>query len=588
MFKLTALIIVTFTFINCKNTINPIEESSSSAALSNLSSQTLSSSTPEILSSSLNNSSQHLTSSTISSSSATQLSSSSDSSNHSSATSSSTAVSSSSTNSSSTTKLSSGVTSSSSEITGESSSTLAGNSIETQLVDSVSQYGITWYFATPVKAGLFFTGDYFILDEGEGITVTSVSPGFKGGKNGSQLNPMPGDAQGLDNGATAYDEIFTATFPLQLKARDALISSITIDPNDANGLVGARLGSNHKIKSAAVLTVLPEAPPKGSLRPSYMDPEKTIYNIDQINPGILPSLTFDKINITLDNFYDNTQYVDYYQKLFQRPWLLFVRGWSARQVHPYDNMPSYHEVIGRNLSRFSILMMSDIPMEEKELLLPGYIQVCIDYFYGKANDSSNWSWPVVLAGLLLNEEPFYNFWINNPSIRNERGHYKLYYVGDKNEQTASSIVPAGQTWFGWQAPNGKYPAFCKSCDIGVGKANSYAHLHPSEWECPDGDGECKSEVYHQGIDVYPIVGMVLSSILMDRELPDMDINSMLAHSPTKDYIDFWMSGYFMNEEYENTGRTYFEEMIFHQSDADAGGIGSAGGDEIQEMWDLYR
>ena len=41
---------------------------------------------------------------------------------------------------------------------------------------SVSQYGITWNFDKDYEVGTFVNGDYYVVDDGDGVTVVSVSP----------------------------------------------------------------------------------------------------------------------------------------------------------------------------------------------------------------------------------------------------------------------------------------------------------------------------------------------------------------------------------------------------------------------------
>src|ERR1035437_3947073 len=54
------------------------------------------------------------------------------------------------------------------------------------LQNSVSQYGITWTFDKTTPVGQFITGDYYVVGA---VTITTIDPAPKPGRNGSMLNP---------------------------------------------------------------------------------------------------------------------------------------------------------------------------------------------------------------------------------------------------------------------------------------------------------------------------------------------------------------------------------------------------------------
>jgi hypothetical protein len=438
------------------------------------------------------------------------------------------------------------------------------------LTSEISQYGITWKFEKPVQFGQFVTGDYWVVGP---VTIDAITPYPKNGQNGSMINPLPKGKQGFDSRAQNYDDALSITLPKVLVPGDSLLSSISLDGTESSEWNGNKIGSNQFLRTVAVLTVLKESPPIGSFRPSYCDRDQTLYNINQIKLDILPSLSAQ----TLPN-HANFDTVAYFERGMERPWILFGRDWQARSIHPTLNMSDYHEEIGMFLSEATLLLTTDL--EDKTTLVNSFIQVGIDYYKIGPADTSFWAWPVVMTGLLLNEPSIYNFWINNPQIRTGREHEKLYYPAEVSEKISSSIVPANQTWVNWATKDGKYVAFRKQ----VGE--EYEHLHPSEWQCHS--PHCKGEIYRAQHDVYPLIGMTLSSILVDNRTP-LDVNAMLAHNPIRDYCDRWMSDGFKTKEYKTTGRTYKEEMehytdftIYHFRQ------GSGATDFIDEMWKTYR
>ncbi len=439
------------------------------------------------------------------------------------------------------------------------------------MTSSLTQYGITWTFSEPVQYGQFVTGDYWVLDSGHGITVTSVSPAPANGQNGSMLNPIPGVAQGFDIEAENYSMTKAVVFPVVLHSRDSLLSSISLDGTENRDWSGDNIGSHEQLRSVSVLSVLATEPPSGSFRPSYSDRTQTLYNISAIRLDVLPN------RISPSNLPSHSGFttLGYFERGTERPWILFGRGWQSRAIHPTEAMYDYHQDVGFFLSELTLLLTTDIA--DKTTLLYRFIQIGIDYYYCNAVDSSTWAWPVVFTGLLLDNADMYNFWINNPTIRNGREHEKLYYIGDVVESTTSSIIPEGKTWVDWTTMDGKYVAFRKQA------GEEYEHLHPSEWTCFS--PHCKAEIYRAQHDVYPLIGMILSSIIVDNLLVDKNVNNMLAHPPYRDYCDRWMTDGFQTNMYANTGRTYRQEMEHYRTFTIYNYLyGSGGSDFIDEMW----
>jgi len=440
--------------------------------------------------------------------------------------------------------------------------------LNTVTTNSLTQYGVTWAFSEEVEYGQFVTGDYYVVDNnGFGVTVVSVSPLSEGGENGSMINPVPGAGQGFTASGYDYKPELTVNFPIELHAGDALLSSISKDGTESLNWAGKTISSQSRIKTVAVLTVLSKHPPSGTFRPSYSDRSQTLYNINQIDLSVLPNKPITATSPSLG----------YLERGMERPWVLLGDDWKSRSVHPLENMFNYHQNIGEFLSEVTLLLTTDLP--NKELLINRFIQVGIDYYYNPS-DSSAWAWPLVFTGLLLNEPDMYNFWINNPEIRRARGHEKLYYPENVVEATKSAIIPVDQTWVDWASPSGKYVAFRKQ----VGQ--EYEHLHPSEWVCLAPD--CKAEIYRSQHDIHPLIGLTLSSILVDSQVP-ADVNAMLAHDPIRDYADRWMSNIFKTGIYGASSKTYIQEV---QDNTDFTVWyymqGSGGSKFIDEMWGAYR
>ena len=436
---------------------------------------------------------------------------------------------------------------------------------QTETCNAITQYGITWKLAENEIVGQFITGDYWVVDSGDGVTVTSVSPQYNAGKNGSMINPVPQGPQGFDSGAENFSNSAVVSFPTTLHAGDAILSSVSRLPEDSADLTGGGLGSNHIIKTVSVLTILSSPPPPGSFRPSYCDRSQKLYNLGQVDASILPQLTPPLPPTAASR----------HERNLERPWILFGNDWQARSIHPYDNMPSYHRFVGKALSEASMFLVTN--STEKEKTLARFIQVGIDYYYTKSADSSTWLWPVIFTGILLNEPEMYNFWVENQSfIPRSREGDKIYYIGERAEARTSTIIPKGQTWVNWKTKEGNFVAFAKQ----IGQ--EHEHLHPSEWS----DTDKKNESYRANLDVDPWIGMHLSSMLIDRTHP-LDIRSKFVRPQAWDYTDRWMEDGFTSSNYLDTERTYLQEMEATGFTIDHS-YNSSGFSWIDAMWQAYR
>lgn len=296
---------------------------------------------------------------------------------------------------------------------------------------SLTQHGITWTFDTDYVTGQFVNGDYWVLDPGSGVKITEITPGHTiipvtgRIKNGSMINPAP-NKQGYDSyqGYLAYNSEtnvgtnISASTPLVLTANTSLVSSISNETPLSPSVYVSYL------KTAAVLTCLPSAPPPGSFRPGYSDPDKTIYNINNANRSLLKNLSIPQgQDITLSTL---TTYANY----LQRPWIMHQSGWASRFLHPNDNIPDNY-FFPSTLATAALLLHLNFTESEKNQLLINYIQVGIDLFGIIKAGQKGWSaeagfghgrkWPILFAGIILNDSGM-------KSIGTKSGDY-LYATG---------------------------------------------------------------------------------------------------------------------------------------------------------------
>jgi hypothetical protein len=268
---------------------------------------------------------------------------------------------------------------------------------------SVTQYGITWTFSADLATGQYANGDYYVVDPGAGVQITAISPGYTTSPramNGSQLNPKDQN-QGFDSQQYNYDAGLNVgiTLPLTVAAGNSLVTSIG-EP--------APSGAMSKLKTAAILTVVSSAPPAGSFRPGYSDPEKEIYgNVSDLNYDMLADLEPTASAPDPATYAAN----------FQRTWLMHSPSWTSRYMHPTDNIPDnyYYQ---QPLSIAALLLNCNYSNAQKETLLINFIQHGIDLYgvlkargYGWTSAAGvGWGrkWPILFAGIMLDEPDMKN------------------------------------------------------------------------------------------------------------------------------------------------------------------------------------
>jgi hypothetical protein len=158
------------------------------------------------------------------------------------------------------------------------------------------------------------------------------------------------------------------------------------------------------------LTVLNAAPPAGSFRPPYFGTDKTIrYNKSQLNYSLLASLAPVSKTHTLAEV----------ERYFERPWIESFKGYPSEYAHPVDNQPNYGRDCAVQVGIGALMLHLNFSNSQKETLLVRYVQLGID-FYGVIQNrgTGNWypngghfhgkEWPIIFAGLMLNDEGMKN------------------------------------------------------------------------------------------------------------------------------------------------------------------------------------
>ena len=161
--------------------------------------------------------------------------------------------------------------------------------------------------------------------------------------------------------------------------------------------------------TAAVLTCLDKAPPADAFRPPYAGTEKPIYESKNIRWDLLPKLQAPA----------STPDWSKMERVFQRPWLDHVDTWAYQFCFPAENQPGYGREVGRMNSIAGLMLLLDVPQEQKQKLMIEYLQLGID-LHGVAAIGRNWisedgghwigrKWPILFASIMLNDQSLRTF-----------------------------------------------------------------------------------------------------------------------------------------------------------------------------------
>ncbi len=426
----------------------------------------------------------------------------------------------------------------------------SGGIPEIPLLDTVSQYGITWTFSEPVPVGQFVNGDYYVVGS---TTITAIDPAPTSGRNGSVVNlPAIQDKTGFDDrtAANRYDASLRAELPIALTPGNSLASSISVaTPGQNECMLRTEDSSDSPVKTVAVLTCLDAAVPADTFRPSYADQQNRLYHAGALRRDLLLSLAAVPSTPELAEF----------ERYFERPWIdnLFFQ-FDA----PVDNMPCYGREIARAVSNATLLLMVDLPIEQRETLLIRVVQYGIDLWGLVRAGYPGWQahgghgngrkWPIVFAGILLDDPDMQAIATSYPEVRFSEDMQTIYDTG----WTGASVVYGGHV-----GPDGE------SVNPGWGP---YEHLQPSQWL-----GDAIGEGYRRCCTSLGWVGESLSARMLGAE-------SLWNHDPFFAYTDRWMTeddSAHVQQILTDTGHDYTASWARQ---------GQAWDDFVEEMWATYR
>jgi len=338
-------------------------------------------------------------------------------------------------------------------------------------VDSVTQYGITWTFSKPVEAGQFITGDWWVVGP---LEVTSVTPGPGPGetpgpehqsiygaastqanttmRNGSMIAADPGPDQGFDSRVRNYKAALSVKYPVTVNPGQTLISTISNGDERSQTLAHALLWTNEKqgfyaLKTGAVLTVLDEPPPPNAFRPAFVGiagKTRKIFTRDQVDETKLLKIP------VIPGMPDFSQFARYYE----RPYIAdIVTSWLIQVLGPSENQSCYGREVARICGITGLMLNSDVPIEQKEKLLVGFIQNGIDIhglveggrreYEGAGGFWSGRKLAVMFAGVMLNEPAMINVGEITIFSEDQQTYYGEGWAGQKAHfQNGFHSIPA--------------------------------------------------------------------------------------------------------------------------------------------------
>lgn len=303
------------------------------------------------------------------------------------------------------------------------------------MLDSITQYDITWTFSQKMSCGQFCNLDWWVVGP---VTITNINP--KTGddgitfSHGSMLNPIPGQTQGLYNNGPvnnpenqpAYDagKNISLQLPYTVAKGNSVYSTVN-NPDtwlcikDQSGNCAdpwtLDLVNAEKVwfKETAVLTVLSAIPFADSFRPAYAGTDKTVrWNKANIDYTKLSSLAIPNIN--------NAPSLNWLVEATKRPLMEmnfnyvnsnWKASWKSFKPGGYPRRAYGREVAG--IAGASGLMLNtNLTNAQKERLAIQMVQWGIDTYYLLENGMNYQSngghnlgrlFPVFLAGKLLNE-----------------------------------------------------------------------------------------------------------------------------------------------------------------------------------------
>ncbi len=286
-------------------------------------------------------------------------------------------------------------------------------------INSVSQWGIKYYFDKNYEVGTWANGDYWVKGP---VTIDSITPKEFRDSNGGwvhgwQINPMPLDSQSLDSRLARF-RLMRNDFPITIEGGNSVLKVISRSPFNDESL-------RPYIKVAAVLTVVDSIPSNNGItyfRPPYVGSKKTLYDTSSIRYNLLPSLEGVSSSVSIDAMYNQLCHVQ-----------MDHTKYDNQYIRPEDAMPYYGADVNiRNSEAILRLFLKDSRIIKMPLLI-AIIQCGIDYYNffingndwqraGSGEQPGNYL-PMVFAAYMLNDNQMIDTIRKSPISYEERTCY---------------------------------------------------------------------------------------------------------------------------------------------------------------------
>jgi hypothetical protein len=373
----------------------------------------------------------------------------------------------------------------------------------------IERHGITWRFDRDAVTGQFVNGDPWVAGP---VTIAGITPAPSGGNNGSMVNPSSATRQAYDSDIYGYDSSLGKRPPFALEPGESLVSTVSHPGGETTDVVGALVRTPY-LRSAAVLTVVEEAPAEACFRPPYFGSNKPKHALKAVQWGRLPVLAAPA-TVTTSLFEASTRHVE-------RLWLDHIENWMSRRMHPCENMPAYGREIVQTVGDVGLLLCLDRPAAEKRPLGIGMIQIGIDMYavaklhkrvwFASGGHSMGRKFPILFAGQMLGDAGMLA--LNDYAVQEDQCYF------------GQDMDPPQTLWTGWQDSGHQYAANVlfsfNPTSRTWGDARWYEHVPPTEWGAPERMGGSNSpagkmDPYRRLIaPVY--LGQALAARLMDLQ-----------------------------------------------------------------------
>jgi hypothetical protein len=410
---------------------------------------------------------------------------------------------------------------------------------------SVTKNGITWTFDTDYTVGQFANGDFYVVDPGSGVTITSISNTHHSGTDlssvdydGTTLNVNAwsfsdqNPNQGWDSRMRGYDSTYNINrqLPHTLTHGNCLTTVESWLPSDDGAPYHNSGRLRPTLKVFAILTCMSSDVGSTAFRPSYGTGQKTIYYTTDLQTQYIPDLSETP----------NTPDLSTVENYVSHPWVDLIYEWSSEYWRPSENFGvtnasdscTFQPNIVNKYSE-AILRLCINSGDRTDLLIY-LVQIGIDY-YGLLKNGASWpsngaqnigyKLPILFAGMMLNDS-------NMLAVGNMD-------IDAPNSNSRAQFHEDGSTFYISQAEVDATNSANWNCDERGGcEAYESGDIGTAEWGIRHSEDlyrdSAAMDAIYRSIFSNPMIGQVLAAKIFD-------LQDIWNHDALFDYIDRWES-----------------------------------------------